>query len=133
MSLDQEPMKVSTSLRIASEYYDQKTLDHALRVARYTAENDIIPFEYRGECVALAIMYDLLEDTEYDGKYLPEYFKNALDILTKQDNVTYEGYCKSIKGSITDNYGRCAYWVKLADMKDHLSLKRFEILIVENI
>lgn len=122
MSLDSEPMKVSTALKIASKYYEQKTFDHALRVARYVAENDIIPFEYRDECVALAIMHDLVEDTEYKPVGLPENFEKSLDILTKQKEISYDDYCKKIKDTGHINYRMCAYWVKLADMKDHLSL-----------
>lgn len=35
MTLDKEPMKVSTALRIAKQYYPQDKLVHALRVATY--------------------------------------------------------------------------------------------------
>lgn len=83
MSLDNEPMKVSVALRIAKQYYPQDKLEHALRVATYVAENEMIPSEYTDECVALAIMHDLLEDTNYNPKGLPENFTNALKILTK--------------------------------------------------
>ena len=122
MSLDNEPMKVSVALRIAKQYYPQDKLEHALRVATYVAENEMIPSEYTDECVALAIMHDLLEDTNYNPKGLPENFTNALKILTKAKEVSYDDYCKSIKSVCHINYRKCAYWVKLADMKDHLSL-----------
>lgn len=55
MSLDKEPMKVSTALRIAKQYYPQDKLEHALRVATYVAENEMIQSEYTDECVALVI------------------------------------------------------------------------------
>ena len=67
-------------------------------------------------------MHDLLEDTNYNPKGLPENFTNALKILTKAKEVSYDDYCKSIKSVCHINYRKCAYWVKLADMKDHLSL-----------
>lgn len=65
---------------------------------------------------------NLLEDTNYNPKGLPENFTNALKILTKTKEVSYDDYCKSIKSVCHTNYRKCAYWVKLADMKDHLSL-----------
>ena len=58
MSLDNEPMKVSVALRIAKQYYPQDKLEHALRVATYVAENEMIPSEYTDESVPLAIMHD---------------------------------------------------------------------------
>ena len=122
MSLDKEPMKVSTALRIAKQYYPQDKLEHALRVATYVAENEMISWDYADECVALAIMHDLLEDTNYKPMGLPENFIKALKILTKAKDVSYDDYCKSIKDTCHTNYRMCAYWVKLADMKDHLSL-----------
>lgn len=122
MSLDKEPMKVSRALKIAKKYYSQNGLEHALRVAAYVAENDTIPDEYADECVALAIMHDLLEDTNFHSYGLPENFEKALNVLTKPEDISYDDYCKNIKDTNHLNYRKCAYWVKLADMKDHLSL-----------
>lgn len=122
MSLDKEPMKVSTALKIANQYYPQDKLEHALRVATYVAENEMIPCDYADECIALAIMHDLLEDTNYNPIGLPENFAKALKILTKSKDISYDDYCKNIKDVCRTNYRMCAYWVKLADMKDHLSL-----------
>lgn len=79
MTLDKEPMKVSTTLRIAKQYYPQDKLEHALRVATYVSENTFIPYDLRDEC------------------------------------------CQRFKKYNTNDY-LCAYWVKLADMKDYLSL-----------
>lgn len=121
MSLDKEPMKVSCALGIAKRHYSQDKLDHALRVAIYVSENTFIPNDLRDECVALAIMHDLIEDTDYKPFYLPEKFKNALLLLTKPDDLSYDEYCQRFKKYRTNDY-LCAYWVKLADMKDHLSL-----------
>lgn len=121
MSLDREPMKVSAALRIAKQYYPQDKLEHALRVATYVAENTFIPYDLRDECVALAIMHDLVEDTNFNPSGLPENYRNALSLLTKPKDITYDEYCKRFKDYDTDDY-LCAYWVKLADMKDHLSL-----------
>lgn len=121
MSLDKEPMTVSTAMRLAKEYYSEKGYKHAMRVAGYVAEMMIIPREYRDECICLAIMHDLVEDTEFEySAYMPEYFGKALELLTKPKEMSYVDYCKRLRCTDYTNYKMCAYWVKLADMKDHL-------------
>jgi hypothetical protein len=124
MGLDREAMKVSDAMKIAKEFYSKEGYDHAMRVAGYVAENMSIPHSYRDECVCLAIMHDLIEDTEYKGySYLPGNFKKALLLLTKPKDMSYVDYCKKLRCIDNTNYAMCAYWVKLADMKDHLTLK----------
>lgn len=123
MSLDREPMKVSEALKLARNYYTEDGYNHAMRVAGYVAEMKIIPYDYRDECVALAIMHDLVEDTEYEPIQLPCDFRKALNLLTKQKDQSYKEYCKQLKEYTDYNYGQCAYYVKLADMKDHLFQK----------
>lgn len=120
MALDKEPVKVSSALRMAKEHYDEETYNHALRVMQYVAENEMIPYEYKDDCVALAIMHDLIEDTEYNGSGLPENFKNALKLLTKPKDKDYIEYIKDIRNTGYTNWRVCTYWVKLADIKDHL-------------
>lgn len=122
MIFDTQFMTYFQVCEIAMKYYDKETYYHAYRVANYVYENNLIPTEYRSVCVQLAIMHDLLEDTEYDGKDLPEDFKKALDILTKPKEMSYDDYCKNIKNTNREIYKEWAYWVKLADIKDHLSL-----------
>lgn len=121
MGLDREPIKVSSALRIAKEHYPEDKYKHALRVMQYVAENDMIPYEYKDECIALAIMHDLIEDTEYSGSGLPENFYKALQLLTKPKDKDYIDYIKELKNTGYTNWRMCAYWVKLADMKDHLA------------
>lgn len=120
MTLDKETMKVSTALRIAKQYYPQDKLEHALRVATYVSENIFIPYDLRNECVALAIMHDLVEDTNFKSSGLPDNFQNALLLLTKPDDLSYVEYCQRLR-SITQRLFVCILG-KLADMKDHLSL-----------
>ena len=115
---------VGYALRMAKKYYEQKTYDHALRVAAYVAENPMIPEDKMDNCVALAIMHDLIEDTEYTGGcFSAEYkhFEECLDLLTKPKNVNYMEYVKKIR-DFSDTKPE-AYWVKLADIKDHLNQK----------
>lgn len=121
MSLDREPVKVSFALMMAKEHYPEDKYKHALRVMQYVAENDMIPYEYREECVSLAIMHDLIEDTEYTGSGLPENFYKALKLLTKPKDQEYITYIKNIKETCHTNWRMCVYWVKLADIKDHLA------------
>lgn len=115
------------ALKIAKEYYEQKIYEHALRVAGFVAQNDLIDEDKKDFCIVLAIMHDLCEDTEYKyQKYFDEYykksvdqrFKKALAIITKDDKVDYLDYIKNIKNHAKD-YPE-VYWVKIADMRDHL-------------
>ena len=122
MAMDKEPMKISKAMEIAAKYYDEKTYAHAMRVAGYVAQNMTIPCSYRDECVALAICHDLIEDTTCTLNGFPENFTKALKLLTKDKNESYVDYCKKIRPIEGTHYQDCAYWVKLADMKDHLTL-----------
>ena len=123
MSLDFKPMTISVALDLARQYYDEKTYAHALRVAGYIVDNKAIPVDFRDECVCLAIMHDLLEDTDYKPYDIPENFKIALELLTKPKEMSYKEYCQSLQCSRGTGPKICAYFVKLADMKDHLNLK----------
>lgn len=123
MAIDREPTKIAYALKMARKYYSNDTYDHVMRVMAYVAENEVIPDEYRDDCIALAIMHDLIEDTEYSGLDLPENMYNALMLLSKPKEQSYIEYIKTIKLHIDTSWGMCAYWVKLADMKDHLSQK----------
>ena len=121
MALDREPVKLSYALRMAKEYYPKDTYDHAMRVMQYVADNEMIPYEYREDCLVLAVMHDLLEDTEYIASSLPEYTRKALILLSKPKDMDYIEYIKDIKNTSYINWRMCAWWVKLADMKDHLA------------
>ena len=122
MGLDKEPVRLTYALRMAKEYYKPETYVHALRVMQYVADNETIPYEYQEDCLALAVMHDLLEDTDYPGGCeLGENFSNALDLLTKPKDKAYIEYIKDIKDTRHTNWRMCAWWVKLADMKDHLA------------
>ena len=106
---------------LAHVYYDEKTYAHAQRVTQYVAENRLIPLD---SCMILAMMHDLLEDTVYEpDNTMPEDLVNALRLLTKPDNMSYVDYIKSIRDTQDIPWRECAYWVKIADMKDHLMQK----------
>ena len=122
MSMDRDPMKVSKAMELAAKYYDEDTYAHVMRVAGYVAQNMTIPYEYRDECVALAICHDLIEDTKCSLAGFPDNFGEALKLLSKPKGEDYVEYCKRLRPTRGTHYQNCAYWVKLADMKDHLTL-----------
>ena len=114
---------IEYSLRVAKKYYKPKTYMHAIRVANYVSENKLIPKNILNTCIALAIMHDIIEDTDWNetlGRNLA-HFEICLHKISKPDNVSYNDYIKQIHDE-ADYYPE-VYWVKLADMKDHLSLK----------
>lgn len=98
LGLDKEPVRLTYALRMAKEYYKPETYDHALRVMQYVADNETIPYEYQEDCLALAVMHDLWEDTDYPrGCGLGKNFYNALNLLTKPKDKDYIEYIKDIK------------------------------------
>lgn len=121
MALDKDTISVTNALRIAKKYYPKDKYDHAMRVMQIVADNEIIPQEYQHDCLVLAIMHDLVEDTEYKPTLLPENLRDALKLLTKPKEMDYIEYIKKIRDTGYTNWRMCAWWVKLADMKDHLA------------
>lgn len=110
---------VEYAKQAAKRYYQPGTYDHAVRVAGYVRENPLIPEELRERCIALALMHDLLEDTEYPGDVEDERLRRGLQILTRPEGVEYVTYIRQIRDSAAG--WPEVYWVKLADMKDHLA------------
>ena len=113
---------IGYALRTAKQYYSEKGYDHAIRVAGYVAENPMVTEDKMDTSIALAIMHDLLEDTDYkcDGR-LTVHIIYSLKLLTRDKKETYEDYISRIKANVSKFPE--SYWVKLADMKDHLSQK----------
>lgn len=115
------------ALAIAKEHYDEKTYEHAIRVMSFVTKNNLIPKKLKEHCIILALFHDLKEDTKFNDSKLPNELKVSLDLLTKKKGEDYISYIKHLVDVANDLYnrdnlsGQCAYWVKLADMKDHLS------------
>ena len=129
-SLTNNPEIIAWAFDFAKKFYDEKTYQHAMRVSGYISQNYAIPDILVSDCIALAIMHDLLEDTKFEINdtqlHREEYsqFVLALKFLTKEKDETYKEYCKCLSSnSCTTLAHLCAYFVKLADMKDHLNLK----------
>lgn len=119
---------VKNALKIAREYYDEETFYHTMRVAAYAANNNLIPPNKKEMCVVIAMMHDLLEDTEFDSSYYFDCYSSdechmlkCIELLSKKEDIQYSDYLRDIKENY-ENYPE-AYWVKLADMKDHLNQK----------
>lgn len=114
--------------KLAKEKYDEKTFAHAQRVAAYVETNVMIrswDYDCFESAYQAALLHDLIEDTDFKDVDSLEYDYDvdydaviAIKILTNK-GLPYVEYCKSIHNSDND----IAYIVKLADMKDHLSLK----------
>lgn len=117
---------IPQAIKLAKENYSEKGFDHALRVAEYASENKMIKDKDTMDTVyALAILHDLVEDTNITIIDITTKFNNyepiveGLKLLTKEKGADYIKYIKKIK-SMSCSYPE-AYWVKLADMKDHLA------------
>lgn len=116
-------LTILNALAYANKYYDEKGLRHALRVADYVGQDNLIVAKYKNDAVVLAIMHDLIEDTKFideNQDVLSDDIMYALNLLTKPADMNYDDYCKRIRLAVGDVFGYLAYRVKIADMKDHL-------------
>jgi hypothetical protein len=110
----------------AATFLPSDVYNHSMRVMMYVMSNTDIPEELRDACIVTAIAHDLIEDsivTFEDLSAMPAYIVDALSLLTKDKHVNYIKYIKNIVASRGKSYGDIAYWVKIADMKDHLAQK----------
>lgn len=116
---------IEEAKKLAEKYLDEKTYQHSERVARYTEQNRMIPEHLRERCIALAWIHDVWEDSDCgtaeilaldETRRLVKYMNY---ITHGKNEESYEDYIISIKNAQTI-YPE-VWWVKLADMKDHLS------------
>jgi (p)ppGpp synthase/HD superfamily hydrolase len=116
------------ALELAEKAYPKKKLQHAIRVANYAVQ--IAELDSRCETrtylntnyvFVVAILHDIVEDTEVPLGYIQNefdvYVSEAVELLTKPEDVEYKDYIENLvqSGDIL------AYWVKKADMKDHMA------------
>ena len=116
---------ITYAIRVARKYYDESTYYHVMRVAGYVANDNLIKEDKLDRCTAIAIMHDLVEDTDFNyfrdstQEEYDSYNEECLKLLTRdKENISYEDYLINIKKNY-NSYPE-AYWVKMADMKDHL-------------
>ena len=118
---------IADTIIMCSKYYDIKTLQHCLRVAKYAVENVCLRSDDdRQIAFIIALCHDLLEDTNISIETIAEatelnvnFLANVLGALTRKKSETYLDYIKRLK----QNQSPYPYIVKMADMKDHLSQK----------
>ena len=123
---------------IAKNYYNKETYEHASRVVTFVVTDPRVMLHernFRYFCAALAICHDLLEDTELGlGENQRKYLMNAvgeelyeaIDIISwRKSDESYIDYCKRISARDSEYFMTdielAAWYVKLADMKDHLT------------
>lgn len=111
---------IGYALEMAKHYYEPETYEHALRVAANVANNPLVPEDKMDLSISLAIMHDLSEDTSYpEFNSIPTLLQPGMNLITRQNAESYIDYIKNIsnnKETVPE-----AYWVKLADIKDHLT------------
>jgi (p)ppGpp synthase/HD superfamily hydrolase len=116
------------ALQIAEDVYPKKKLQHAIRVANYAVEIAELDARYgtepylNSDCVFIVgILHDVVEDTEVPLGYIQEefnvYISEAIGLLTKPEDVDYKDYIDNLLAA----KDILAYWVKKADMKDHIA------------
>lgn len=120
---------------LCKKYYEPSTYEHCVRVAKYACANTCVEDwdDYSITILeASALLHDIIEDTPFwfSPSIRHKYFEDSVhgdlfdeirqivEILTKDADETYGAYCQRIK----DSNNEYAYVIKLADMKDHLSL-----------
>lgn len=119
---------IAEAKELAKRFLDETTYLHSERVASYTEENKMIPHELRERCIALAWLHDLWEDSSCGiEEILPldpqKLLVTHMSYITHQaQEQNYTEYIQTIK-NIQNLYPE-VWWVKLADMKDHLSQQK---------
>ena len=113
-------------VELCRDKYDEKTFNHAVRVANFALKNPVAQNLETDKLYGLAISHDLIEDTDATYAQISSclslnkgYVENILSLVTKEKGEDYIEYIKKLRAS-NDLY---AYAIKLADMKDHLLQK----------
>ncbi|NLW42818.1 MAG: GTP pyrophosphokinase [Tissierellia bacterium] len=77
------------------------------------------------EAKTVALLHDVLEDTDYtmkDLRFLNKNQKDALTLLTKNENISYTDYIEAIKKD------PIAKAVKISDLKHNSNLNRINVI-----
>ena len=120
-------IEFSNMMSYASKLLPEDVYHHSLRVVFYVMCNNAIPEDIHDDCIVAAMGHDLIEDGGIDAEkiaFISHRVANALDLLTKREDESYVEYINNIKAHSQTPDGRIAYWVKMADMKDHLAQKK---------
>lgn len=113
-------------VELCRDKYDEKTFNHAVRVASLALKNPIAQELDRDRLYGLAISHDLIEDTDATYEHIGDclslsndFVEEVLSLVTKEKGRDYIEYIKELRAS----GNLYAYTIKLADMKDHLLQK----------
>lgn len=115
--------------RLAKVHLSMDVYNHSMRVVQYVMSNEMIPEEIHDDCIIAAIAHDLLEDSNLEFADIAHLCStnvaNAIKLLTRSGDMSYVTYiCDIRSNAVSTCGGQIAYWVKLADMKDHLAQKK---------
>lgn len=113
-------------LELCSLYYDEKTFEHAKRVAKKAEEITHffnLSYETYYFVYQLGLAHDLYEDTNIKrNTWFDEKFEKNLSLLTREKNENYNKYIEKIHAMTKKNPDYMpAYIVKLADMYHHFT------------
>ena len=96
---------------ILTDRYPPDIKAHAKRVAALASE-------YGNDYETVALLHDILEDTETKEDELPEEYREDIVTLTRKDTETYFEYIERVS-----NGSKRAITIKLLDIEDHLNNK----------
>ena len=112
-------------LELCYLYYDEKTMEHAKRVAneaKSLCNLFKLPYANWDFVYQLGLAHDLYEDTTIKrGVWFDRDFEENLQLLTKEKDVNYNDYIAKIRKMAINPTYMPAYIVKLADMHDHFA------------
>ena len=126
-------MTILEALDLVKKNLSNEIFEHSMQVAIY-AESicNSIDYDKKEDVSVVAILHDILEDTLNDDtkimirsildSELSAVQYQALNLLIRAKDEPYVDYIKRIKTlSLSTKFGKIAYIVKMADMKDHLT------------
>ena len=119
-------MTNNAMLELCNLYYDEKTFEHAKRVATKAEEITRflnLSYETYYFVYQLGLAHDLYEDTNIKrNTWFDKKFEENLSLLTKEKNENYNKYIEKIHLMTKNNPDYMpAYIVKLADIYDHFA------------
>ena len=119
-------MTNNAMLELCNLYYDEKTFEHAKRVANKAEEITRffnLSYETYYFIYQLGLAHDLYEDTDIKrNTWFDEKFEKNLSLLTREKDEDYNKYIEKIRLMTKNNPDYMpAYIVKLADMYDHFT------------
>ena len=119
-------MTNNAMLELCNLYYDEKTFEHAKRVATKAEEITRffnLSYETYYFVYQLGLAHDLYEDTDIKRNiWFDEKFEKNLSLLTRENDEDYNKYIEKIHSMTKNNPDYMpAYIVKLADIYDHFA------------